>query len=166
MLDDLFTYRLGERGFLTVTNAANHERDLDWMRAHARGLDADVVDRAADFAMLAVQGPARAARRGLSDGPLPGRFHCCQRKVAGAPCSCAAPATPARTASSCCSPRTRERGLGRAARRGRDARWAGRPRHVRLEACFHLYGNDLSEDRDPIGAGLGWCCVGGDRFHR
>jgi aminomethyltransferase len=29
---------------------------------------------------------------------------------------------------------------------------------LRLEACFHLYGNDLSEDRDPIGAGLGWCC--------
>jgi aminomethyltransferase len=27
---------------------------------------------------------------------------------------------------------------------------------LRLEACFHLYGNDLSEDRDPIGAGLGW----------
>jgi aminomethyltransferase len=29
---------------------------------------------------------------------------------------------------------------------------------LRLEACFHLYGNDLSEDRDPIGAGLGWAC--------
>jgi aminomethyltransferase len=29
---------------------------------------------------------------------------------------------------------------------------------LRLEVCFHLYGNDLSEDRDPIGAGLGWCC--------
>ena len=24
--------------------------------------------------------------------------------------------------------------------------------------CFHLYGNDLSEDRNPIEAGLGWCC--------
>src|SRR5207248_141567 len=29
---------------------------------------------------------------------------------------------------------------------------------LRLEVCFHLYGNDLSEDRDPISAGLGWCC--------
>jgi aminomethyltransferase len=29
---------------------------------------------------------------------------------------------------------------------------------LRLEVCFHLYGNDLSEERDPIGAGLGWCC--------
>ena len=29
---------------------------------------------------------------------------------------------------------------------------------LRLEVCFHLYGNDLSTDRDPIEAGLGWCC--------
>jgi aminomethyltransferase len=41
---------------------------------------------------------------------------------------------------------------------------------LRLEACFHLYGNDLSEDRDPIGAGLGWACaeqtgfIGADRI--
>jgi aminomethyltransferase len=29
---------------------------------------------------------------------------------------------------------------------------------LRLEVCFHLYGNDLSEDRNPIEAGLGWAC--------
>ncbi len=29
---------------------------------------------------------------------------------------------------------------------------------MRLEACFHLYGNDLSLERNPIEAGLGWCC--------
>ncbi len=29
---------------------------------------------------------------------------------------------------------------------------------LRLEVCFHLYGNDLSTERGPIEAGLGWCC--------
>ena len=29
---------------------------------------------------------------------------------------------------------------------------------LRLEVCFHLYGNDLSADRGPIEAGLGWAC--------
>jgi aminomethyltransferase len=29
---------------------------------------------------------------------------------------------------------------------------------LRLEACYPLYGNDLSLARGPIEAGLGWCC--------
>src|SRR5437764_9327538 len=39
VLDDLFTYRLGEDRFLTVTNASNHEKDLGWLRAHAGRFD-------------------------------------------------------------------------------------------------------------------------------
>src|SRR5919197_5750707 len=56
VLDDLFTYRLGDR-FLTVTNAANHEHDLAWMRRHTAGFDVTLHDRLRDYAMLAVQGP-------------------------------------------------------------------------------------------------------------
>jgi aminomethyltransferase len=29
---------------------------------------------------------------------------------------------------------------------------------LRLEVCFHLYGNDMDTERNPIEAGLGWCC--------
>ena len=29
---------------------------------------------------------------------------------------------------------------------------------LRLEVCFHLHGNDIGPDRNPIEAGLGWCC--------
>lgn len=85
VLDDLFTYRLGECHYLTVTNASNHERDLRWMRAHTPDLDVDLNDRIDDFVMLAVQGPkARALVGELADGPLPPRMHCCERVVAGA----------------------------------------------------------------------------------
>src|SRR2546421_313193 len=67
VLDDLFTYRL-EDGFLTVTNAANHERDFDWFQRHAEGFDVTVTDAAASYAMLALQGPP--APLGVSS-PLP-----------------------------------------------------------------------------------------------
>ncbi len=80
VLDDLFTYRLGEDHYLTVTNASNHDKDLAWFREHAEGFDADVVDRFHDYAMLAVQGPnAREVMRldgtGRSAEALPNRRH-------------------------------------------------------------------------------------------
>src|SRR5690349_619998 len=82
IVDDLFTYRLAERRFLTVTNAANHAKDLAWFQRQSDGFDVDVIDRAEDFAMLAVQGPqARGIVEKLSDGRLPSRFHCCSRVI-------------------------------------------------------------------------------------
>ncbi len=82
VLDDLFTYRLGAERFLTVTNAANHARDLEWWRAHAAGFDAQVRDRLEDYAMLAVQGPrAREIVQTISDAPLPPRMSRCRTHV-------------------------------------------------------------------------------------
>src|SRR3954449_7899684 len=45
VLDDLFSYRLGDDRYLTVTNASNHEKDLAWFTRHAAGFDVAVHDR-------------------------------------------------------------------------------------------------------------------------
>ena len=75
VLDDLFTYRLDDDRFLTVTNASNHEKDLAWFRKQAEPFDVTLHDRLHDYAMLAVQGPeARGIVAGLTDGELPKRF--------------------------------------------------------------------------------------------
>src|SRR5690242_14237823 len=81
VLDDLFSYRLGVGGgrrdpiFLTVTNAANHARDLAWFQKHADGFDVTLRDRLHDLAMIAVQGPdARGIVAQLAEGELPRRF--------------------------------------------------------------------------------------------
>ena len=103
VLDDLFTYRLGDDRYLTVTNAANHERDLEWFEAHAVEFEAEVRDRIDAFAMLAVQGPEarqivqRAHRRRAAGALQDGRA---ARGRIARPWS-AAPATRARTAWSC-----------------------------------------------------------------
>ena len=69
VLDDLFTYRRDR--FLTVTNAANHEKDLAWFQEQAAGFDVEVRDALADWAMLAVRGrrPGRIVGE-LTDGEL------------------------------------------------------------------------------------------------
>ncbi len=161
VLDDLFTYRLADCEFLTITNAANHERDLAWMQQRGDQYDADVIDRQEDFAMLAVQGPAaRELVRRLSDGRLPGRLHCCQRSVAGAPALvCGTGYTGEDGVELLLAPEDAERVWQALLDAGATPVGLGARDTLRLEACFHLYGNDLSEDRDPIGAGLGWCCV-------
>jgi aminomethyltransferase len=160
VLDDLFTYRLEDARFLTVTNASNHEKDLAWFREHAGGFDVELTDAHERWAMLAVQGPeARAAVERIADGELPARMRTAALTVAGAACIV------------CGTGYTGEDGVeilippdGAAAvwdalmEQGVTPVGLGARDTLRLEVCFHLYGNDLSEDRNPIEAGLGWCC--------
>ena len=160
VLDDLFTYRLGPDRFLTVTNAANHEKDLAWFERYGAAFDVEVHDSHADWAMLAVQGPdARAALGRLADGELPARMRTANLELAGAGAlvcgtgytgedGCElmlAPADAGAVWDALLAEGVRPAGLG-----ARDT--------LRLEVCFHLYGNDLDEDHNPIEAGLGWCC--------
>jgi aminomethyltransferase len=160
VLDDLFSYRIDAERFLTVTNAANHTRDLEWFRRHAEDLEVEVRDRLADYAMLAVQGPlAREIVQAIADQPLPPRMTVAEGRLTGV------------SALICGTGYTGEDGVellldpdGAGAvwdelhRRGATPAGLAARDTLRLEACFHLYGNDLSEQRNPIEAGLGWCC--------
>ena len=160
VLDDLFSYRLAECEFLTVTNAANHEKDLAWLQAHTEGFDVDVIDAHSKFAMLAVQGPkARALVHGLTDGNLPSRFHVCQRTVAGVPTLiCGTGYTGEDGVELLLDPDQAAKVWDALTSAGATPVGLGARDTLRLEVCFHLYGNDLSEERGPIEAGLGWCC--------
>ncbi|MGI8413484.1 MAG: glycine cleavage system aminomethyltransferase GcvT [Solirubrobacteraceae bacterium] len=160
VLDDLFTYRLAESRFLTVTNAANHDRDLAWFQSHGAHFDADVIDRQADYAMLAVQGPgARALVDDLAGGAPPPRMHCIERTVAGVPMLvCSTGYTGEAGVELMLAPEAAPAVWDALVDRGAVPVGLGARDTLRLEVCFHLYGNDLSPDRGPIEAGLGWCC--------
>ncbi|MFL5821956.1 MAG: glycine cleavage system aminomethyltransferase GcvT [Solirubrobacteraceae bacterium] len=160
ILDDLITYRLSDCEFLTVTNASRHEVDLAWLQSHASEFDVDVLDVAECFAMLAVQGPeARALVRGLSDGSLPGRMHCCERTLAEVPMLvCGTGYTGEDGVELLIDPDHSAKVWQALVAAGAEPTGLGARDTLRLEACLHLYGNDMDEERNPIEAGLGWCC--------
>ena len=152
--------------FLTVTNASNHEARPRVVPRARRGFDVAVADALADYAMLAVQGPGARARAGAGRWRAAPRF-----RPVGAP-------SPAPGVLVCGTGYTGEDGVellvapGAATRLGRAGPARRRPSGLgardtlRLEACFHLYGNDLSEDRGPIEAGPRLVLQGGHGLHR
>jgi aminomethyltransferase len=160
VLDDLFTYRLAEDRYLTVTNAANRERDFAWFTEHASGFEAELTDAADSYAMLAVQGPeARDLVRGLADEDLPPRMRTAELIVAGAAALvCGTGYTGEDGVELLLEPGSAPTVWGDLVGGGAAPAGLGARDTLRLEVCFHLYGNDLSTDRNPIEAGLGWCC--------
>jgi aminomethyltransferase len=160
VLDDLFTYRLEPERFLTVTNAANHEKDLAWFQEQAAGFDVEVKDAHADWAMLAVQGPeARAAIERLTEGDLPARMRVTKVAVAGVGCLACGTGYTGEDGCELLIPPDGAAAVWEALLgEGVEPAGLGARDTLRLEVCFHLYGNDLSEQRNPIEAGLGWCC--------
>ena len=57
IVDDLMIYRLKADKYLFVVNAANHEKDYQWMKDHITG-DVTLTDISESVAQIALQGPA------------------------------------------------------------------------------------------------------------
>ena len=136
---------------------------------HAEGYDVEVDDRLDDYAMLAVQGPRRARRRRRAGRRrrCPTRFRTAELTVAGAPvlvCGTGytgedgvelliAPEHAAAVWDALSSAGATPAGLG-----ARDT--------LRLEVCFHLYGNDLIGGAQPDRGRPRLVLQGGHGLHR
>src|SRR6184192_3321035 len=163
VLDDLVVYRLGAERYLLIVNAANTAADVGWINARIGGRAA-VVDRSAELALLALQGPeSEVALRTLTALDLPRLrpFTACESRVAGEP------AVVSRTGY------TGEDGLkivvdaesagavwdalleAASRREGLPAGLAARDT-LRLEAGLPLCGSDMDATTTPLEAGLAW----------
>ena len=120
--------------FLTVTNAANHEKDLAWFARAGRGLRRRRRSTSpTDYAMLAVQGPDARGHRASASPTASSRraCTCASASVAGVPALvCGTGYTGEDGVELLLAPERRRRGVGRAARRRRDAGRARRARHA------------------------------------
>jgi aminomethyltransferase len=156
IIDDLIAYRLGEQRYLLIVNAANREPDFRWLKEREIP-GSDVRDVSDDYGLLAVQGPRAIQRLGL---PEARQFTFAEGEIDGIPCMVNRTGY---TGEDGCEllvsaedaaelwDRVLERDVVPCGLGARDT--------LRLEVCFPLHGNDITQERDAISAGLGWCCA-------
>lgn len=77
IMDDLMVYRLNEERFLLCVNSGNMDKDLAWLREHANGYEAILIDDSPDTAILSLQGPNswEIARKALGVDPASFKYH-------------------------------------------------------------------------------------------
>jgi aminomethyltransferase len=162
IVDDLIAYRR-PLGYLLVVNAGN--RDIDVAHLNERvPAGVTLVDDSDAHGMLALQGPeALALLAPLCEGidPLSSApFTFAEARVAGVPCTVARTGYTGEPGVELICPAT---GVGElwdalieagAVPCGLGARDA-----LRLEVCYPLHGNDITQETNAIEAGLGWVCA-------
>ena len=56
-VDDLLVYKMAENDFFLLINAANIDKDWEWMQKQAEGFNIELLNRSEDYGQIAVQGP-------------------------------------------------------------------------------------------------------------
>lgn len=166
IVDDLLVYMLDENQYMLVVNAANKEKDLNWIHSN-NSFEAQVDDRSEDICLIAVQGPnAPEIVNELAsiDTDEIKFYHSKYGSVAGAD-----------NVIISATGYTGEKGfelyfdkynndphqvwnklMEAGENRGLEPAGLGARDTLRLEFGLPLYGNDLNEETNPIEAGLGW----------
>ena len=163
IIDDLIIYRVAADGYLLVVNASRSDEDFSWLEQHRPG-EISLVNRSNDFGGVAIQGPKVQELFRLLLGPdaaLPARNHIVDVTLDGTPVSIARtgytgedgvevffPAQQAAAFWNLVLKKGRAVGLLPCGLGARDT--------LRLEMCYPLNGSDLSPERNPIEAGLGF----------
>jgi len=163
IIDDLIVYRIDEQKYLLVVNAARADEDFAWLQDHLKA-GRFLTSRSSDFGAVAIQGPRTTALFHAlfgKDIELPARNH-----ISDVPFNTTSLSV-ARTGY------TGEDGIEVFFRANEAEKFwnavlekgnalgikpcgLGARDTLRLEMCYPLNGSDLSPERNPIEAGLGF----------
>jgi aminomethyltransferase len=164
VVDDLLVYMRGPDDYFLCINAGNISKDIAWMQEQAQGFNCKVTNRSADYGQLAIQGPksieivqalTKMALSGIkyyhfADGEVAG-IHCIISRTGytgedGVELYCATADTE----------RLAEAILAAGVPHGLELAGLGARDSLRLEAGFPLYGHEITDQINPLSAGLGW----------
>ncbi len=164
IVDDLIVYRIAEEDILICVNAANREKDYNWMKGH-NPFGADITNESEQWAQLAIQGRHAIAigeallGRSLADvknywftqGTFAGIENCILARTGYTGedgFEVFLPAAAADIAWNAVHTEGAKYGLADIGLGARDT--------LRLEMKYCLYGNDITDDTTPLEANLGW----------
>jgi len=163
IVDDVFVYRFPDR-YLMIVNAGNRSKDLDWLHYASSKQAVAIQDVSADTVMLALQGPkAENILARLTPAPVHKllRNHWEHLTVAGVVCFVSRTGYTGEDGFELLCPKEQAIeiwntllsegepfGLVPAGLAARDS--------LRFEACFPLYGHELTASITPLEAGLEW----------
>ena len=164
-VDDCVVHRLGEDQYFICVNAANTDKDYQWIVAHNKA-GAEVQNVSSQYSQIALQGPRAADILGkVTDFDLASlRYYWC-----GDARCCGVKGLLARTGYTgedgfefYFAPENSERVWNVLLEAGRDEGLQpvglGARNTLRLEAGYPLYGHELDENTTLLEANLGWIC--------
>lgn len=164
VVDDLLVYMRGAEDYFLCINAGNVDKDLAWIREQAAKFKVVIADRCADYALLAVQGPAAAALVQSITGTkldLVKYYHFAEGMVGGVLCIISRTGYTGEDGfelyhAASDAPKLAEALLAAGAPHGLELAGLGARDSLRLEAGYPLYGHEITQDISPLTAGLGW----------
>lgn len=164
IVDDMIIYRMNAEKYLLVVNAANIEKDWNWISKH-NTMDANLTDLSEELSLLAIQGPKAAeAMQSLTDVDLSamkfytfeiGTFAGMEKVIISATGYTGSGGFEIYFKNECAQEiwdkvmqAGKDYGIQPIGLAARDT--------LRLEMGFCLYGNDIDDTTSPIEAKLGW----------
>ncbi len=163
-VDDLIVYKKGEEDYFIVVNAANRDKDYQWMLDHQFG-EVTFTDVSDQYAQLALQGPKamEILRKLAPEENIPKKYYHAvfDTEAAGIPCIISKTgytgedgveiyldSARAQEMWDALLEAGKEEGLIPCGLGARDT--------LRMEAAMPLYGHEMDEQVTPLEAGLGF----------
>jgi len=156
IVDDLIVYRLSHGAYLLVVNAGNRQAAYEWLKEREpRGVE--VRDESDEYGLVAVQGPSSLELIGVGEAPA---FTHAMGEVSGIEAMICRTGYTGETGVELMCPAEDVTSLWNAVlERGVAPCGLGARDTLRLEVCYPLHGNDITQETDAISAGLGWVCA-------